>query len=234
MTDLRRSGHVLARRAFVGTLAAGGGLLLAGPAAAVVAPGSGVRQIAFDIHRDGATIGRHEVGIRRNGARTEVDIAIDITVRLAFIPVFSYRHRNHEVWQDDRLVALDSETDDDGERLAVTARRLPEGLRVVGAEGSFLAPPDILPTSYWDARTVQQTRLLDSQHGRLLNVQPAFVGADLLSGGVPARRYRLTGDLDLDLWYSGAGEWLKIAFQARGAEVTYARREPGLDSGASG
>lgn len=234
MTHPRCSGHVLARRAFVGTLAAGGGLLAAGPAAAIVPAGRGVRQFAFDIRRDGATIGLHVLRIRRNGPRTVVDIDIDITVRLAFIPVFSYRHLCREVWQDDRMVALDSETDDDGKRFEVSARHDSEGLRVVGAEGSFLAPPGILPTSYWNARTVMQRRLLDSQHGRLLEVQQAFVGADLLNSRIPARRYRLAGDLNLDLWYSGKGEWLKLAFEARGADVSYARREPGMDSGVTG
>ena len=100
-----------------------------------------------------------------------------------------------------------------------------------GAEGEFLAPAGILPTSYWHPRTVEQRRLLDSQHGRVLEVNPAFLGRETLAGDMAARRYRLSGDLDLDLWYSDSGEWLKTAFEARGAEVSYALRRNGGAAG---
>ncbi len=222
----------LNRRLLLGSLVAAGGLALAGPARAMSLPNPGTRQIAFDIRREGASIGRHEVRFNRKGERLEVDVDIDIAVSLAFIPIFSYRHRTHEVWQDGRLVALDSETDDDGTALAVSARQRADGLWVSGAEGDFLAPAAVLPTSYWNPLTVRQTSLLDSQHGRLLEVRPAFVGMERLAEG-PARRYRLSGDLEADLWYTG-DEWVKIAFEARGADVSYARRDLGRGVGTSG
>mgnify|MGYP006969424961 CR=1 FL=1 len=202
-------------------------------AAAVPAQGSG-RRISFDVQRDGTTIGRHEVALRRNGDYLEVDVSIDLAVHLAFIPVFSYRHRNHEVWKDGRLVSLDSETNDDGERFSVTARSQPDGLHVVGSGGAFRVPATIVPTSYWNPLTIDQSRLLDSQHGRILSVRSDLVSDGERIDGVPARRYRVTGDLDLDLWYSEKGEWLKIAFEARGAEVVYARRDGSFPGGASG
>ena len=224
----------LGRRAIIGAVAAAGGLALAGQAFPALSSPPRRQQIIFDVRRDGANIGRHEVSFRHRGDRLEVDVAIEIEVRLAFIPLFSYSHRNHEVWQEGRLVALDSETNDDGQRFAVTARSLAGGLRVVGSVGDFLAPRSILPASYWDPRTVEQSLLLDSQRGRLLEVRPVLVGNEWLDSGVPARRYSLSGDLNLDLWYSDEGEWMKIAFEARGADVSYARRLAGTDDGASG
>lgn len=218
---------VLPRRSLLSGLLATGGLLAAGPVLARGVAGSDFRTMAFDIRREGDSIGRHAVAFRRDGGRLEVDIEIDISISLAFIPVFAYRHRNSEVWQDGRLVSLDSTTDDDGTRYAVTARAVGDSLQVVGSEGEKRLPGDILPTSYWDARTVSQTRLLDTQRGRVLEVAPLFLGAESLEGGVAARRHRLSGDLDVDLWYSPDGEWLKIAFEARGAEISYARRAHG-------
>ncbi len=232
MPEQVNSCTTLDRRVLLGSLVAAGGLALAGPARALSLPSPGARQIAFDIRREGASIGRHEVRFSRQGGRLEVDVDIDIAVSLAFFTVFSYRHRTHEVWRDGRLVALDSETDDDGTAFAVSARQRAEGLWVSGAEGAFVAPAAILPTSYWNPLTVHQARLLDSQHGRLLEVRPAFVREERLPEG-PARRYRLSGDLELDLWYAG-DEWVKIAFEARGAAVSYARRDFGPDGGASG
>jgi len=224
----------LDRRAFIGALLAGGSLIAAGPAGATSAASPVENRLAFDIRRDGASIGGHRVAFRRDGDRLEVDIEIDMMVSIAFIPVFRYRHRNREVWRDGRLISLDSETDDDGRLFAVSARATADGLRVTGSAGDLLVPSDVLPTSYWNARTVRQTRLLDSQRGRLLDVQPQLLGQETLESGAAARRYRVSGDIDLDLWYSPEGEWLKIAFEARGASVSYARRPLADDGGAAG
>ena len=222
------------RRAVIRELLAGGGLLAARPLTAWAATAPAGGQLDFEIRRDGASIGGHRVRFRRSEGRLEVDIDIGIDVSLAFIPLFSYRHRNREVWQDGRLLSLDSETDDDGRRYTVSARAEAGGLRVSGSGGDFLAPADTLPTSYWNPRTVEQTQLLDSQHGKLLAVQSRLLGEERLEGGEPARRYRISGDLDLDLWYSATGEWLKTAFEARGVAVSYARRPGSNALGASG
>ncbi|MEQ9606028.1 MAG: DUF6134 family protein, partial [Kiloniellaceae bacterium] len=179
-------------------------------------------------------IGGHHVVFRRAGERLEVDIDIDIAVSLAFIPLYAYRHRNREVWQNGQLLSLESETDDDGERYTVSARAEGGVLRVSGSGGDFQAPADTLPTSYWNPRTVEQTRLLDSQHGRLLSVQSRLLGEERLNGGESARRYRMSGDLDLDLWYATTGEWVHIAFTARGTTVNYVRRPTTEAAGAPG
>jgi len=225
---------VLDRRTFIGAVLAGGGLVAAGHARAMAVENPAAGRLAFDIRRDGASIGAHQVSFRRAGDDLLVDIEVDIVVSFAFIPVFAYRHWNRETWRGGRLIALDSETDDDGRHYAVSARASEGGLRVTGSEGDLLVPPDILPTSYWNARTVQQTRLLDSQQGRLLEVKPKLVGEAALDSNVMARHYRISGDLDLDLWYSPSGEWLKTAFQARGAAVSYARLDRGVKAGSAG
>ncbi|WP_340119518.1 DUF6134 family protein [Pelagibius sp. 7325] len=222
------------RRAFITALLAGGALSAVRPLRAWGAAVPSAGDLAFDIRRDGSSIGGHHVVFRRAGERLEVDIDIDIAVNLAFIPLFAYSHRNREVWQDGRLLSLESETDDDGQRYTVSARAEGGVLRVTGSGGDFQAPADTLPTSYWNPRTVEQTRLLDSQHGRLLAVESRLLGEERLDGGKTARRYRLSGDLDLDLWYAATGEWVNIAFTARGATVSYLRRPTTDAAGAPG
>ena len=182
------------------------------------------REIAFHILRNGDPIGHHSVTFRRQDGRLLVAIEIDIEVRFAFLTLFRYRHENREAWREGRLVALDSWTDDDGTRYEVTARATPEGVRVEGRHGTFLAPAQVIPTSYWNAATVRQTRLLDTQYGRLVDVAVRPVGEDSVARGgeeVQARKYIVSGDLDLEVWYTPQGEWAKIAFEARGAEISY-------------
>ena len=220
-----RHGFQIPRRNLLAMLAAGAAMAPASGLRAALTPGN---RIAFDVLRESSSIGSHVLGFRRDGDDLLVDIDIALEVRFAFITFFRYRHRNRERWRNDRLISLNSETDDDGKAHWVRAEARGDGLRVESGEGSYTAPADTLPTSYWNPRTVEQRQLLDSQHGRLLSVEVQPRGEDnlLLPMGLKsARQYRVAGDLKLDLWYGPRGEWLKLAFEAKGADIEYSPLE---------
>jgi hypothetical protein len=208
------------------------GLTLIGPLRAALPR---AQEIAFAVLRDGVPLGHHTVVFRREAGDLHVEIDILLEVKLLFLPVFQYRHRNHEVWRDGRLVSIETETNDDGEDFRLRGRATDAGFAVEGSGGRFLAPADVMPTSYWHPETVERTRLLDTQRGRLIQVDIAPVGVETIAMAgrmVDARRYKVTGDLTLDVWYTAEGEWAKITFEARGAEVAYARQEgPGTYAG---
>jgi hypothetical protein len=200
-------------------------VIVATAAAPLMAALPPARQMAFAILSGDDPIGHHSVTFERRGEDLAVDIDIAIEVRFAFFTLFRYRHENRELWRDGRLVSLDTKTDDDGTPYAVKARATPDGLWVEGAEGGFLAPKEIIPTSYWNPATIEQTRLLDTQRGGLMEVSIQPFGKDAMATGsavVPLRKYAITGDLNLDVWYSEQGEWAKIAFEARGTTIDYA------------
>jgi len=203
-------------------------VVVATAAAPLVAALPPARQIAFAILSDDDVIGQHSIAFEHRGSDLLVDIDIDIEVRFAFFTLFRYQHENLEVWRDGQLVSLDTRTDDDGTLYAVTARATPAGLQVEGADGTFLAPREIIPTSYWNPATVEQTRLLDTQRGGLLDVTIRPFGKDSVAMGsaaLPAQKYTVTGDLNLEVWYTPQGEWAKIAFEARGTTINYAPAE---------
>lgn len=182
------------------------------------------QQLAFEVVRGESSIGRHEVSFRREGEELHVEVAIDLEVKLAFVTVFTYQHRNHEVWRDGRLISIETTTNDDGKQYQLTGRATDQGFQVEGSAGSYLAPADIIPTSYWNPATLEQSQLLDTQRGRLLEVMIVPQGEEqILADGerFSATRYRMSGDLRLDLWYGPDGQWSRIAFDAKGAEVVY-------------
>lgn len=197
---------------------------------------------AFKVFRDGEPLGHHRVAFRRKAKDLHVEIDIQLEVKFAFLTVFRYHHTNHEVWRDGHLVAIETKTDNDGESYWLSGRATEAGFEVEGSGGSFVAPADVMPTSYWNPQTVNKSRLLDTQRGRLIDVDIVPAGSEIVVvEGRPAntQRYRMTGDLELDLWYAADGEWAKISFEARGAEVVYARAEgpeaiQGIENTASG
>ena len=125
-------------------------------------PESG-ESIAFHVYRDGRPMGHHEVRFERAGEDLTVEVDILLEVQIAFITVFRYRHQNREVWRDGKLLAIDTRTDDDGKDYWLRGRASTAGFQVEGSSGSFLAPADIMPTSYWNPETVKRRQMLDTQ-----------------------------------------------------------------------
>ncbi len=187
--------------------------------------GKELKSIAFQINQDGSKVGRHTVNFHKIGRNLHVDIEIDINIQVLFIPIYTYKHRNTEIWRDGKLLSIKTETDDDGEKHWVRGKAEEGVFKVSSSSGDFVAPATIIPTSYWSQITTAQSVLLDTQHGKLLDVTIKELDDTVLvtpSADISARHFVITGDLDLSLWYSQTGNWIKTAFQVGGAEFSYA------------
>lgn len=186
--------------------------------------GKELNSIAFQINQDGSKVGRHTVTFNKIGRDLRVDIEIDINIQVLFIPVYTYKHRNTEIWRDGKLLSINTETDDDGEKHWVRGKAENGLFRVSSSGGDFEAPLTIIPTSYWSQKTTTQSVLLDTQHGKLLDVNIKKLNDTVLvtpSVDIPAKHFVITGDLNLSLWYSRTGDWVKTAFQVDGVEFSY-------------
>ncbi|MCS6920391.1 MAG: DUF6134 family protein [Elioraea sp.] len=199
-------------------------LLPVGPAWGAVPPGN---RLAFRVTRNDSPIGTHVLDFSRQGDRLEVRIAIDLAVRFLGLVAYRYRHRNTELWERDRLLSIDSETDRNGRPYWVRARAVAGGIEVEGSQsGAYRAPPDATSTSYWHARFLR-SRVIDTQGGRLLATRIEPVEEEIVPAGAamrPARRFRVTGDLSLDIWYDADGVWSGLLFTGEdGSTIRYVR-----------
>ncbi|MFN4090491.1 MAG: DUF6134 family protein [Alphaproteobacteria bacterium] len=221
------------RRLLTTFAAAPAGVLFVMPALAATpardrTPDVAIAPIRFAVSREGQQIGSHTVRFQREGADLIVEIDIELDVRFAFVTVYRYRHTNREVWRDGRVVAIDARTDDNGEGYTVTARGTAEGLTVEGREGRVNVPADTLSTSYWNPATVRQSKLIDTQHGRIAEVTTRSLGFRAVqtpAGTVRGECWRVSGDLDLDVCYAENGAWIGLDFEARGSRISYARAD---------
>ena len=181
--------------------------------------------LSFRVERGGSPIGTHTIQFTQVG--DELHVAIDINLAVSFGPitVFRYAHTNRETWRDGKLIAIETETNDDGRLFSVSGKATDRGFEVTSSEnGTFIAPENIIPTSYWNPATIEQTQLLDTQRGRIINVQVKETATrEALVDGAPetVREYEMAGDLKLKLWYSPQMEWLNVIFRARGSDVDY-------------
>lgn len=184
--------------------------------------------LTFAAYRDDDAFGRHTVRFARDGQRLTVDIEIAFDVKLAIIPLYRYRHRNREVWEDGRLVRLSTETDDNGTAYSVEAEARDGKLLVDGSGGRLELPGDTLPTSYWSETIGSSGVWLDTQKGTLVRSsvtkEPVEV-IELPQGRVEALPYKLEGDITCRLWYRD-GCWVKLRFPAADGSLIDYRLEP--------
>ncbi|MEQ8397787.1 DUF6134 family protein [Thalassobaculum sp.] len=185
--------------------------------------------LKFAVTREGSPLGVVMERFGSDGTDDITQVYIDFKVDIAFITVYRYEHRSRERWRDGRLFALDTVTNDDGEAQQVTARASSNGLLVDGTQGRIVAPADILPSSYWHPRFVEQSRMLDSQLGRILDFTITKAGSETIEAlgrPTPCTRYAMRGDIDLDFWYDADRVWQKMTFTIGGGFIEYTRVAP--------
>lgn len=181
--------------------------------------------IAFRVDRGGDPMGTHKISFHEEADGLHVTVDIALAVSFGPITVFRYQHHNEEVWRDGRLVSIRTKTNDDGKEYWVRGKATPKGFEVESsASGKVVAPAGIIPASYWNPAVLSQTQILDTQKGRILNVTvtPGEETNELVAGRMErVRAYVMSGDLRLTLYYTDAGQWVNLAFKARGSDVAY-------------
>jgi hypothetical protein len=182
-------------------------------------------RLGFRLLRKGDVIGSHLLTFARQGEQLVVSIAIDILVKFGPIPVYRYSHRASERWVGDRFMGIESRTDRDGKDLVMKAARGPEGLVVEGSFGPrYVAPAGVLPSTYWN-KAMLTGQVINSEDGELMKVPFQERGDEAVptatGSRINARRYRLGGDLPLDIWYDAAGQWAHLVFEKNGTSVIY-------------
>lgn len=212
------------------------GLLIGLPLLAAARPGraeSVPASIAFVVRRDGTPIGTHRLTFHTeagpDGERLIVDTDIDIKVRAAFVTVFRYTFKGRETWQDGKLVALDSTTDDDGTHQQVRVRATAAGLEVDATDAHYVAPAGMLPDSYWRPDTVKHQHFIDIERGKLVDLVSAPDGRRTITfAGKPVElsMYRLTGEIEGRIGYASDGRWMLLQFRSHGSDIVYTREPP--------
>jgi uncharacterized protein DUF6134 len=208
-------------------LVAGAAMAIGGNAQAAlpVPRGNG---LAFRLMRHGAAIGTHALAFRSEGDTVAVDIAVDVLVKFGPFQLVRYTHHNRETWQGGRLVGVNSRTDRNGKLLHMAASWTGSGLSVEGSgTHPYVAPRDAFATTYWNKSTLFAP-LIGTQDGMLVRPAISQLGAEpirLATGeATPARRYVLSGDLDLELWYDVSDAWVGMRFTVDdGSVISYER-----------
>lgn len=180
----------------------------------------------FRVFLDDKEIGYHRVRVVPDEDSERVTVEAKFDVKFLFISAFKYDHLTEEVWRDECLVDIRSETDSNGNKQFVRSRPADEGLQLVTHNGDSEITGCLRSVAYWAPERLQADRLLNSQTGDLQDAAIEKIGTNPIEIDgeyVEAVKYRLSiDDTDIDLWYTPDRHWLALKTVTKdGYELRY-------------
>lgn len=184
---------------------------LATPVLASSPPSQGA--LRFDVIRKGKDIGELSYSFSGSAANYSVQVVTDIAVKIPLIRVnaYAFKQNSVETWANGKMTSIRSATDDDGD-----AHQISEKGR------------GLLPASLWNDDILKRRQLLNTIDGTVMSVRVIDLGVQNVptrSGQLRAHHYRISGDLERDVWYDQNGDLAHVSFKADdGSTVTYLRK----------
>ena len=159
-------------------------------------------------------IGEHHFMIENDGDKSKVMIDANFNIDILFINVYSYKHKNIEIWKGTCLSSIESSTDDNGEKFITRGKTEDDIFKIYSKQGANEVEGCVNTFAYWDKRFLDNKELLNSQTGEIVDVDINFVADENIlvrNIMVKAKRYKVkTDEFNIDLWYSDNNEWLAL------------------------
>lgn len=168
-------------------------------------------------------IGTHTAEFTRRGDDLIVATRIQLSVGVAMMHLYTFESEGREVWRAGRLVEASAVTNDNGNRISVSAHAEGDRFVVDGPKGRAEASGPIGTTTFWNAQAVSVPLLMEPTSGLFYKVGIKAAGRDTIRSTVrtyDARKYTITGEITGDLWYADDGTWVRMDFEKYGAVLT--------------
>jgi hypothetical protein len=183
----------------------------------------------FEVLLDEKRIGYHDFNVSEVDGVQTVTTEARFDVKLLFVNVFSYRHKNTEVWRDNCLTSISAETASNGKDFIVRGQADAETFRMRSGSLDNELPACIMTFAYWNPEFLRADQLLNSQTGEYENVSVVIEGEEVLAvkgQDIQAIKYSLSlAAGPISLWYAADDHrWLALESIVKGGKVL--RYEP--------
>lgn len=168
----------------------------------------------FRVYLDDDVIGNQRFEVYSEGDKTKISVEASFDVTILFIPFYTYRHTNCEIWEGDCLKEIRAKTNDNGESFFVQGNSNNDQFQLETHNGESTLKGCVKTFAYWNPDWFQNDRLLNSQTGELQPVKVTTVGKETISvrgAPTPTEHQRIVSDkFTIDLWYTADREWVAL------------------------
>ncbi|QVL34683.1 hypothetical protein KIH39_12470 [Telmatocola sphagniphila] len=181
----------------------------------LVAPGylraAGKEERVYNIFADKKPAGTLKLVIeeRADGVETA---AFAVAVKVKYLlKEYNYSLRGYEVWKKDKLLKVETQTDDDGKKMTLKVEAEKEGLIVTTDGKQGLLKADAWTTTYWKMPAGERV-LMDADTGKILDAKWEKVGVEtltLMGRQVVCNHWRVTGAVKAELWFDGSDRMVR-------------------------
>lgn len=191
------------------------------------------KTLDFAVVRNGKEIGSHVYNFQSEPEGFAVDVRIRIKYKLGFITVHRFKHDSHELWRGDRLISMSSATSEKNiikgrAKHKVFVDATENDLDVRADMNSWQAPVGAIPGSLWNENALGHQILIDPVDGEKLTVNVESLGQEEITVNgrlLDAHHYRVTGDVERELWYDRESVLVRVKFTASdGSQIQYVLR----------
>lgn len=185
----------------------------------------------YSVERKGKTIGHYRLRFDQQADRLQVDIEMQLQIRVLALFNYHFEYAAQELWSaDGQLQKLNVRIDDDG---ALTLHRIErQNDRLCRVEAAVCEPlgQRLLTSNHWHPQLPLQQQLLNTLTGEVSELNVTELGRETVQLGnevIVATHYQLGGDLDdTHSWYDQNGRWLGMEFSARDGSRIRVRLQP--------
>lgn len=182
----------------------------------------------FDVKRNGSLIGEHQIITTGTDEKFQAHTHIEFRVGFGPVTFYRYDHDIKEIWNKGRLQQLIASTNRNGRKTDLNFT-LEDNNFKGSVNGQTTTRPYILPTAYWNMALPGSQQLLETQDGKVFQVNWTKRPASIVHQGTveAATIWTSTGDLKITLTTTPTYGWSGMSFLFKDAEFVYEPRQLG-------
>ncbi len=169
-------------------------------------------------------VGYSSLNLIKNGSNIVVKVDVKIDVSLLGLTLFSYSLECREVWKNKELFSLKSNVLMGNKTEYVNGERTIDGFKIDGSAFSGIIKGNPATTSYFTPDFLKRSVWISTQNGKPLEVKCTKIKETQLDtpiGKITANNWKVSGDLNLNLFYDKNNEWVGSKFRAGGSDTTF-------------
>lgn len=192
------------------------------------------QSVVYGIYRKNKKIGEHTLHFTHTdtaNSRLLVEIESKIVVTVLKVPVYRFNYRSTETWIGGQLQSVDAATNDNGKKHKVSAERIADDMEHMLLEdknGNTTKAKVGFASNHWNSRVVSADKMFNTLTGKANEIVFQANGvvnirlADNSKSTIEATHYKITGQVNTDIWYDTSGRWVQLRFKGKdGTAIEY-------------